>query len=179
MESQRSCAFGLLRGPKKLKTLDLRGPIIKDPIAEKIGQMALLKTLRLDDCSEVTREKGWKLLLGGKIKLDHLDIANAKQLDADNMPYVSQLPLSFLSIDNGGWSVSSKWMEALCTSPAMQKNLKTLRLTGLTDLKTGAYEYLQTLENLTSLKLNQSHWFKWGCFEVSEQNLAGEDVKNP
>lgn len=165
--------IAFLEAQKKLKTLDLRGPVIKDPIAEKIGQMAQLEVLRLGDCSEVTRENGWKLLLGGKIKLAHLDIANAQQLDENNMPYVSQLPLSFLSIDNGGMWVSSKWMEALCTSPAMQKNLKTLRLTGLTELKTGAYEYLQTLENLTSLKLNQSHWFNRDALDfLSKTSLA-------
>lgn len=165
--------MAFLEAQKKLKTLDLRGPVIKDTLAEKIGQMAQLETLRLDDCSSVSSEKGWKSFLTEKSCLKHLDLGNAQQLDEANVALISQLPLSFLSIDNGGTWVSSKWMMNLCTGAVMQQTLQTLRLTGLNALSTDSYEYLQNLQNLSSLRLNQSHWFNADALEfLSKTSLA-------
>lgn len=145
---------------KKLKTLDLRGPSIDGPIAEKIGAMNELETLRLTDCSKMPWQKSWEVMLGGKTKLTHLDLKNTPCLDKDNLPFVANLPLNFLSIDLGDNGLSdSVWMNILCTNAGLKKTLKTLHLTHLTNFKASTYVYLPLLENLSTLRLDQCPWF--------------------
>jgi hypothetical protein len=164
--------LAFLEAQKKLKTLNLLGPMITDLIAEKIGQMNQLENLQLSDCSQLSSRDGWKLLLNNKENLTYLDIKNATLLGEDHIPLIGKLSLTFLSIDKSS-CISSKCIQELCKSPSLQKQLKTLHLSRMKYLKAEGYTYLQTLQNLTSLRLDKCHWFNEDALKVlSESSLA-------
>lgn len=158
-----SVLIEFLESKKKLNTLRLAGPSINDAIAEKLNQLTELNHLFLDDCSRVSSEKGWDLLLGNKERLNHLELQKLN-MNRNNTFLFDKIPLTFLSL--GYVDICFKdWMENLCSGKNLQRNLKTLHLSNFLYAHSEAYKPLALLKGLTSLRFDKCVWFNHEALE--------------